>query len=63
MTRPQNRLTAVQIKAAAPGKLQDGGGLVLDKRRAVMLRWAEFVTGQNAKVVTLFAGGAQNADP
>ena len=44
MTRPQNRLTAVQIKAAAPGKLQDGGGLVLDKRRSVMLRWAEFVT-------------------
>ncbi len=31
MTRATNRLTAVQIKAAPPGKLQDGGGLILDK--------------------------------
>jgi integrase len=31
MTKPINRLTAVKIKAAAPGKHQDGGGLVLVK--------------------------------
>jgi hypothetical protein len=31
MTRATNRLTAVQIKTAAPAKLQDGGGLILDK--------------------------------
>lgn len=29
--RALNKLTAVSIKAAAPGKLQDGGGLILNK--------------------------------
>jgi hypothetical protein len=31
MTRATNRLTALLIKTAAPGKMQDGGGLVLDR--------------------------------
>ena len=31
MTRATNRLSALQIKSAAAGKLMDGGGLVLDK--------------------------------
>lgn len=31
MTRATNRLTALQIKSAPPGKMQDGGGLVLTK--------------------------------
>lgn len=34
MTRSTNRLTAVKIKATEAGKLQDGGGLVLDKTAA-----------------------------
>ena len=29
MTRATNRLTAVQIKNATPGKIQDGGGPIL----------------------------------
>lgn len=69
MTRATNRLTAVQIKTAAPAKLQDGGGLILDKtatggkwiyryrfagqRRVVMGKWADHVTGEAAKVVRL----------
>jgi Arm DNA-binding domain len=32
MTRTLNRLTASQVKAAAPGKFADGGGLWLHKR-------------------------------
>lgn len=31
MTRATSRLSAVQIKNAPPGKMQDGGGLVLDR--------------------------------
>ncbi len=31
MTRATSRLTAIQIKNAAPGKLLDGGGLLLDR--------------------------------
>lgn len=31
MTRATNRLTALAVKNAAPGKHQDGGGLILDK--------------------------------
>jgi integrase len=31
MTRATNRLTAIKIKATEAGKLQDGGGLILDK--------------------------------
>lgn len=34
MTRTTNRLTAIAIKAAAPAKMQDGGGLILDKAEA-----------------------------
>lgn len=31
MTGPTNRLTAIKITKAAPGRLQDGGGLILEK--------------------------------
>lgn len=31
MTKPTARLSAVKLKTAKPGKLQDGGGLILDK--------------------------------
>lgn len=31
MARAKNKLTAMEVKTAAPGKLQDGGGLILDK--------------------------------
>lgn len=34
MTRTTNRLTALAIKNAATGKMQDGGGLILDKGEA-----------------------------
>ena len=38
MGRSQNRLTVIEIRNAGPGKLQDGGGLILDKS-AVGGKW------------------------
>lgn len=39
MTRTRNSLTAIQVQNAAPGKLSDGGGLLLD-RTADGGRWS-----------------------
>ena len=36
MTRTRNALTAIQVQNATPGKMSDGGGLILDRRRIVM---------------------------
>ena len=71
MTRPTARLTAIAIKAAAPGRLLDGGGLMLDRaetggkwtyrytiagqRRAVMIRWADYITAAPSAVVAIRA--------
>lgn len=50
MTRAQNRLTAIAIRAAAPGKLQDGAGLVLNKT----------ATGGKWVYLYSFAGGRRH---
>jgi integrase len=34
MSRAKNKLSAAKVKSAGPGKLQDGGGLILDKTEA-----------------------------
>lgn len=39
MARTRNNLTAVKIRAAAPGRLSDGGGLILDKSEDGTGKW------------------------
>jgi len=39
MPRPLNKLTAVSVRNAAPGKYSDGGGLWLHKREDGGAQW------------------------